>query len=232
MHFNLPIFEHMHFTIYDGILSTSFFISLSVFLVKPTPFYLKLFPVYFISAIILGMIMEYKSRHGQYNTGLGNSWSIIEFCFYYFVIREVIVNIKVKRAILFIIFVFAIFTSFNVLYIQKKVGFNPVNFTIGCVIAVSLCIYYFVELFQKTEVQSLSILPAFWIVSSILFSNVLSFPLFALQSFMDKLTRTNFKAYHILFDNIDIINNTTVFLSAVLYWIGFLCRIRINKSIS
>ncbi len=53
---------------------------------------------------------------------------------------------------------------------------NPVNFAIGCLIIVSLCIYYFSELFQKAEVQSLARLPSFWIISGILFNNVLFFP--------------------------------------------------------
>lgn len=117
----------------------------------------------------------------------------------------------------------------NIFFIQKKVGFNAVNFTVGCIIIVSLCIYYFFELFQKTEAQSLSKLPSFWIVSGLLFNNVLSFPQFALNNFMETLTRANYNKYHIIFDNIGVLNNITIILTSVLYTIGFLCRIRIRK---
>jgi hypothetical protein len=124
--------------------------------------------------------------------------------------------------ILFIILIFASFAYTNIYFIQKKVGFNSVNFTVGCFIIVSLCIYYFVELFQKTEFQPLFKLPSFWIVSGLLFNNVLSFPLFALDNFMETLTRANYDKYRVLFGNIDVINNIVVMLTSVLYSVGFL----------
>lgn len=157
---------------------------------------------------------------------LGNSRILL----FFFIIHETVVSKKAKSVILYIIMIFACLAFFNIIFIQKKVGFNAVNFTIGCIIIVSLCIYYFFELFQKTEVESLSKLPAFWIVSGLLFNNVLSFPQFALDNFMETLTRANYNKYHILFDNIEVINNITIMLTNVLYSIGFLCRIRIRRS--
>ncbi len=221
----------MHFTLFDCIVFGSFLISLTVFIERPIPVYLKLFPLYFLCALICGMRVEWLAFHNLYSTGIANIWSIFEFCYFFFIIHETIVNKKVKRIILYIILIFAILAFFNMFFIQKKVGFNPINFTVGCLIIVSLCIYYFVELFQKTEVQSLSKLPEFWIVSGLLFNNVLSFPQFALENFMETLTRANYNKYHILFDNIGLINNITVMLTSILYSIGFLCRIRISKSI-
>ena len=53
--------------------------------------------------------------------------------------------------------------------------------------------FYFFELFQKTETQSLTRLTSFWIVSGILFNAVLIFPIFALISFMDNLSKANQK---------------------------------------
>jgi hypothetical protein len=220
----------MHFTVFDGIVFACFLVSLSVFFQKPVPRYLKLFPVYLFCALILGMIAEWLSYHNEYSTGLINVWSIFEFCFFFYVLHEIILSKKVKRMILFIISLFVLFAFVNIIFIQKKVGFNPVNFTVGCLIVVSLCIYYFVELFQKTETESLARLPAFWIASGLLFNNVLSFPVSALDNFMEKLTRENYKAYHIIFDNIGLITNIIILLTSILYSIGFLCRIRIRKS--
>lgn len=197
-------------------------ISLLVFLKRPVPPYLKFFPVYFFCALILGMRVEWLSNHNRYSTGVSNVWGVIEFCYFFFIVHETIDNKKVRRMILFIILIFASFAYTNIYFIQKKVGFNSVNFTVGCFIIVSLCIYYFVELFQKTEFQPLFKLPSFWIVSGLLFNNVLSFPLFALDNFMETLTRANYDKYRVLFGNIDVINNIVVMLTSVLYSVGFL----------
>ena len=89
----------------------------------------------------------------------------------------------------------------NIFFIQRNDLFNPINFTIGTVITVILCIYYFFELFQKTEAQSLTRLTSFWIVSGILFNVVLIFPIFALVSFMDQLSKANQKTSMIVFQS-------------------------------
>jgi len=124
----------------------------------------------------------------------------------------------------------ALFSIIDLVFIQKKVGLNPINFTIQSLIIVVLCINYFVELFQKTEAPSLSRLPSFWITSAIFFNVVLTFPMFASLSFMDELTKLNQAGFKVILDNIIAIFNIVLILSYALYSIGFLCGIRISKS--
>jgi hypothetical protein len=213
----------MHFSGFDILQLVLFLISLSVFIQKPVPLYLKLFPVYLFFELLSSMIMEYLLYHGRYNTGVANSWGMIEFSFYFFVLRSLIFNVKIRRLILIVIFIFPVFALIN-LYFQKEVGFNPVNFTIGSLITVSFCIYYFVELFQRADSQSLTRLPAFWISTAILFTVVLTFPFFSFISFMTKMPEVVYKNILAIFYVINILTST-------LYSIGFLCRIRIRKSI-
>jgi hypothetical protein len=212
----------MHYSLFDYILTVIFIISLSVYFQKSTPLYLKIFPVYFALAFVSGLRQEWLGQHGQYNAGVANVWGIIEFCFFFFVLREIIVNIKIKRIISFVSIVFALFAFINIVFIQQNIGFNPVNFTIGCLITVLACLYYFIELFQKTEAQSLSRLPAFWIASGILFNTILSFPVFALTTFLEVSTKVNMITQSIV--------NITVLLTMLLFAIGFICRFRIRKS--
>lgn len=219
----------MHYSAFDIINFAIFVISFLVFIHKPTPVYLKLFPVYFFCELIVVLREEWLSNHGKYNTGLANVWGIVEFCFYFFVLREIIVRLKIKRLMLYVSVAFASFAFFNLLVIQHKVGFNPVNFTIGCLITVSFCIYYFVELFQKTEAQSLSRLPAFWISSGILFNTVLTFPTFALLFFLEDSTKVD-RATQLLYRNFDRILIVIGILTMLLYMFGFLCRISFRKS--
>jgi hypothetical protein len=212
----------MNFSGFDIIQLTLFLVSLTVFAQKPTPLYLKLFPVYFFLNLIEGVVMGYLQSHGRYNTGVANSWGIIEFCFYFFVLRSLIVNVKIKRFIFFIIFLFPVFSIIN-LYFQKQVGFNPVNYTIGSLSTVSFCFYYFVELFQRADTQSLTRLPAFWITTAILFTNVLAFPFFSFVSFITKMP-------DLIYKNLVVIFYIIAIVTSILYSIGFLCRIRIRKS--
>jgi hypothetical protein len=222
----------MKFSTGDFIQLTIFLISLSVFARKPVPIYLKLFPLYFFLLMIVDKIIEYTTDLSIHNNILLNIWGPLEFSFYFFVISQVIVSKKVKKRIFYITMAFIIFAYINLFFFQQNDLFNPVNFTIGTVIAVIFCIYYFFELFQKTEAQSLVRLPSFWIVSAILFNVVLIFPIFALISFMNQLNKANQRTSLIILNNIVAIFKIISVLTYRLYSIGFLCRIRTSKSTS
>jgi len=209
----------MAFTLLDGILLITFFLSLAVFLHQPVPLYLSLFPVYFIIMLITDMRGEYLGLHGHYNTGLYNITSIFEFCFFYFVLREVIGNAYVRKIILYVLFLYPILAAMVLIFLQKQPGFNSTNFMIGCLITVTFCIYYYVELFQETQSRSLAHWPSFWIVTALFFNNVCTFPLYALVSYMSHIP-------DFIADNISNIQAISSILTSILYSIGFLCRIR------
>jgi hypothetical protein len=221
----------MKFYIADLIQLLMFLISLILFAQKPVPRYLKFFPLYFFLLMIDDLVIEYTSDHAIHNNILSNTWSILEFSFYFFVLRELIVSLKVKKRVLYIILVYAIFAIINLIFIQHNDLFNSVNSTIGTVITVVLCIYYFFELFQKTEAESVNRLPGFWVVSAILVSVVLTFPIFALISFMGSLSKANLKTSTIVFNHIEAIFNIISILTYILYSIAFICRLRTSKSI-
>ncbi|HEV7424073.1 MAG TPA: hypothetical protein VGO21_02685 [Candidatus Paceibacterota bacterium] len=222
----------MKFYIADLIQLLIFLISLILFSQKPVPRYLKFFPLYFFLLMIADLALEYTSDHAIHNSILSNTWNILEFSFYFFVLRELIGSLKVKKRILYIILVYAIFTIINLIFVQHNDLFNPINFTIGTIITVVLCIYYFFELFQKTEPQSLSRLPGFWVASAILLNAVLIFPILALISFMDSLSKANLKTSMIVFNHIEAIFNIISILTYILYSIAFICRLRTSKSVS
>ena len=221
----------MNFTISDLIQLSIFLISLSLYLQRPVPVYLKFFPLYFFCLMIADKVIDYTADHGIHNNMLLNINGIIEFSFYFFVIKNIIVNLRVKRNIFYATIAYVIFAIINLFFLQHNDRFNSINFTIGTLITVILCIYYYSELFRKTEAQTLTKLPSFWIVSAILFNVVLIFPIFALISFMDQLSKANQKTSMIIFNNIVAIFNIISVLTYILYSIGFLCRIRTSKSI-
>jgi hypothetical protein len=220
----------MHLILGNFIQLAIFLVSISVYFRKPIPKYLKFFPIYFFLQLITDLILDYTSDHGIHNNILTNPSAIAEFTFYYFVLRELIINVKVKKVILYTMVIYALFALINIFLIQGYEKYNAINFTMGVVITVVFCIYYFFELFQKTETPSLIGLPGFWIVCAILINNVLTFPIFALLSFMNELTKSNQKTSQVIFDNITTIFNIISIITYILYSIGFLCRIRSTRA--
>ena len=214
----------MEFTLLDSILLITFVVSLAVFIQQPVPLYLRLFPIYFLIMLMTDMRGEYLGLHGHYNTGLYNISAIAEFWFFHFVLRQVIRNVHMRRIILSVLFIYPLFSALVLLFFQKQPGFNSINFMIGCLITVIFCIYYYIELFQEAESRSLAQWPSFWIVSAMFFNNVCTFPLFALVSYMSHLPK-------LISNNISNIQAILSIMTSILYSIGFLCRIRISKSI-
>ncbi len=214
----------MEVSLQEAILLVIFFISLISFFQKPVPLYLELFPLYFLIMLATEIRGEYLASHGKYNTGLYNISSIVEFCFYFFVLREILRNLKIKRVLINLIFIYPLLAGINLYFFQKQAGFNSINFMVGCVTTVFFCIYYFIELFQEAESRSLARLPSFWIITAIFFDNVCLFPMFALLSYLERLPV-------FISNNLAAILAIVSILTSILYSIGILCRIRIRKSI-
>jgi len=215
----------------DAIELVMMVISLSVFVIKPSSGILRFYPLYFFLDFLQGIYMTYTSHRGIHNTGVENAYLIAVSSFLFLVIRGFIVNVQMRRIILVATLILALFEAINLIFIQKTVGFNPINFTIQSLFTVICCIYYFFELFHRTEAPSLSRLPSFWITTAILFNTVLSFPMWALIAFMQEGTIHNYASWELIFDNIAAIFNIITTITYVLYSIGFLCRIRTSKSI-
>src|ERR1700676_2820294 len=106
----------MNLSTSDSLTLVMFIVSLSVFLQKSAPSYLKFFPAYFLCGLLVEMYEEYTSGHGISNTRIANTYSIADFCFIFFVLRAIIINPKVRRLILFTIVVFVLFAFINVLF--------------------------------------------------------------------------------------------------------------------
>jgi hypothetical protein len=213
----------MKITAEEIIVVSAFLISLTVYIQKPAALYLKLFPVY------LGLVLAYEFYFQFFpdprvNTGqIANISDIVEFCFFYYLLREIIHSTALKNLLLYMLFVLPVIATLNIQFFQNHTGYNTVNFSIGCLLTVILCIYYYFELLQGAETQSLSRLPAFWIVTGIFFNNVCTFPVFAFVTYMKNTPP-------IISRNISMIFLMVTLFSAILYSIGFLCRIRIRKS--
>ncbi len=201
----------------------SFLASLTVyFFNRPAPFYLKLFPPFLLATLAVELNGLYLSGIGKSNVTQYNFFSAFEFCFYLYIISLVIFNIKMRKIIWITIAAYAVAATINILFFQGKNTFHTLTYSIGCLLVVIFCIYYFWELFRLPKSVKLQNNPVFWICSGLLFYFCCGFPLFGFINYLvsvSTLLRDNF------FTIVTILN---IFLYS-LFTIGFLCRIKIRK---
>ena len=197
----------------------------SIYKKKPAPLYIKLFPILLFSGVAVEIIASiminlYKTKAHTYI--VYNPFTCLEFVFYFFVIREIVKNKKAKKVLLFLMIAYPIAALTNIYFFQGRTGFHIFTYSIGCLLIVGCCIYYFYELFLLPNSVKLLSQPAFWICTALLFFYAFTYPFFGLSNLMMTLPDT------ILIPVFRI----TELLNIILYSffsIAFLCRLRIRK---
>jgi hypothetical protein len=199
--------------------------SLSLYFQRKDDAWLRYFPPFLLLSVLVEGANSYGLISADNNHAVYNFFSLIEFTFYFFILREVIRGRRMKRIIQVVIFVYAALHLGNIIFIQKINGFPGMTYALGCLVIVAICIYYFYELFQIPQPVALVRQPAFWICSGLLFFYCVSFPIFAPMNLLKGLPPV------ILKNLVQIIQVLNVLLYSS-FTIAFLCRPRTRKSMS
>jgi len=208
---------------YEYFIALSFLLSLTVYFVRSTSeLYLKLFPPFLLATLIEELFATWLWAHGKNNLTIYNFFTTFEFWFYFWVLSRVLINPRVKTFIRWAMVIYPIVAVINILYLEGMNSFHTVTYSIGCLIIVMLCIYFFFELFRMPKSIKLQNNPAFWICSGLLFFYCCGFPLFAMVKFWSGVSGVFIKNFD------SIINILNIFLYS-LFSIAFLCRIKIRK---
>jgi hypothetical protein len=197
--------------------------SLTLYLQPTNSLYLKLFPFFLFIITILSFIIGYLFLKSKNNAILFNLYSTLEFCFYFFVFGQIIFNKKIKKIIYFILLAYPILEVYTIFSIHKIDVFTHLTYSLGCLLIVFFCIWYFFELFQLTHAVNLLKDPDFWICCGLFFYYACNFPIFSLLNFLK--TPSN-----IIIKNISSISNLLDVCLYSSFTIAFLCRIKIRKS--
>lgn len=199
--------------------------SLTIFFQGDTDIYLRLFPFFLLLTVLVISFGYYLYAHHENNSIIYNFFTSFEFCFYFFILHRIIQKRLAKKIIFAILCLYPVTALINIFFVQGIASFHSITYALGCFLIVTICIYYFFELFQISHSINLAKQPAFWICSGLLFFYACSFPIFGLANFLRALPYVIIKNLETI---IDILN---IFLYSS-FTIAFLCRPRTRKSMS
>ena len=196
----------------------SFLASLTVYFRKQSAYsYLFYFPPILFVTFGVEVIGAYMASKGKPNILLFNFFSILWVCYYLFIISQMIVNLKIKRVIWVTIAVYFLIVTSQLIFVQKlqPTVFNTIPHSLGFLIIVIFCIYYFYELFRMPKYVNLKNNPAFWICFGLLFFCACGFPLWGFFNVWAKIP--------LVVNNFMTIITILNFFLYSLFIIGFLC---------
>ena len=197
--------------------------SLALYRQGPSDIYLRLFPPFlFIVAIVLG-ISSYLALWRINNMALLNPLTIFQYCFYFFILYRIIRNKIVRKIAWNLIWIYPLVAGLNILFYQKIYTLHTITYSLGGLLVVALCIFYFFELFQLPKSVNLTRNPDFWICSGLLFYFSCGFPLVGMTNNLTKMPLFIIMNLNSILNVLDILFYTSLV-------IAFLCRLKIRKS--
>jgi len=195
---------------------------ITVYFQRPIPLYLRLLSFFLLITIIVEFVGNWMLRKFGSSVPLYNFYIVFNFVFFLYVLREIISDRGFRRVALFAIIAYQLFTLANIFFIQGLHLWNSMSYSLGCLLIVGFCIYYFLELFRKPKSTRLTREPAFWIVSGLLFFYCCSFPFLGLNNMLNN-------APQVLKNNLSNILSLLNILLYLLFSIAFFCRLRPGK---
>lgn len=198
-----------------------FLASLSLFVQKNTPRHLKLFPFFLLVTILIEVTGMILWRMGKSNIILYNLFAVFAVTFYLFYLKNIIRHRLVKSLITTAIIIYPIFAIINIFFIQVD-AFQSITYSLGCLLIVGACVFYFYELFQLKQSIQLSREPAFWISSALLFFFTCTLPFIGLTNFL-------YEVSPVIAQNLGAILAIINFLLYSMFTIAFLCRLNVMK---
>src|SRR5215218_9613439 len=141
-----------------------------IFFYRQYPLYLKLFIPFLVITLLVEMAVAFHWFHFEgSNLWLYNVFTVLEFCFYFFIF---FLNLKEKRAKQTALFsgpIFFVLAAINIFFIQGTDHFHTITYRIASVALAIYCFLFFRQLLQVDTETNVLRNPMFWIATGLLF---------------------------------------------------------------
>ncbi|HEY4150067.1 MAG TPA: hypothetical protein VGM41_14105 [Chitinophagaceae bacterium] len=196
--------------------------SLTNYLNKNAPLYLKLFPLFLLTEVVCEYTGLMIARRHHSNVFLYNMLTVMEFGFFYFFFYSVYRGALVKKIVAIITILYLAGTLFNIFFIQGRHVFHTYSFMVGCLLVIAGSIYYFLQMFRYPQPGSILREPAFWITAGLLFYYACVLPIYGVLNYIASISpRINHTLAMIL--------NLMVYILYSLFTLAFLCKVNFRK---
>jgi len=189
------------------------------------PVYMKFLPAFLFLTFILEVIGWQLGQQGINNSIYYNFYSILTFIYYMYIIHQILRSGWVKRIIVICMIVYPVIALVNIFFIQGPHVFHTMTYSVGSLLTIIFCVYFFYELFRIPHSISLKKHPGFWIVTGLLFFNACTLPFIGLANYIYQFSP-------ILINYLQSILSFLNVLLYLLFTIAFLCRISFQRSMS
>ena len=205
--------------------AVAFLASLTIFFRPAAERYLKYFSFFLFVNLLLDIATDYTAYYRIDNIFLNNMDTLLGISFELYLLREIVSSRKAKKVFLFIFLLYPLVALLNIFLVQRFGNFHTMTYSLGSLLIVTGCIYYFWELFQQRSSVDLIRQPPFWICSGLIFFYCCTFPLYGLTNFINSLPQVVVQNLFTILIVIEI----CLYLS---FTIAFLCRLKIKRSMA
>jgi hypothetical protein len=189
---------------------------------KNVHLYLRFFPIFLLITIVVEVIGFALREKGLGSNPLCNFLTVLEFVFYFFVLRLSIKDSRVRRIILYFTILYPIIAIVYILS-QNFYAFHSLTYNIGAISIVCFCVYYFYEVFKTPVINNLLKEPSFWICTGLLIYYSCTVPLIGVFNYIN----TKIELEQSVFALILTITNVLLYSSFI---IAFICFLRFRKT--
>lgn len=189
---------------------------------KGRPFYLKIFPLFLLSIILIEWSGRLIYKHGENNLLLYNILSVYEFSFYCYFLFNIIDSRLTKKTIVFVSFLMPIILVYNLLYFQGAHQFSTLTFIPSSILLIIFGLIFIYQIFNKAEFVDLKREPSFWICISLIFYFSITVSIIGNLNYIATLSKSYINLSHSILLTVNCFHY-------LLFLIGFLCPIHIRK---
>jgi len=202
----------------------AFAVSLTILFQPAKERYLRYFSAFLLVNFLMECLGGYLALAHINNILSANLETTLVISFDLFLIHDIVYRKFAKKILSFIVLFYPLFALVDIFFIQVG-AFHTISYSLGSLLIVIACIYYFWELFQQSASEPLSRQPAFWICSGLLFYYACTFPIYGTTKLLEALPA-------IIIENLYVILELVNILLYLSFSIAFLCRLKTRKSMS